>query len=1171
MRCAPPLVWLILSWAGLWLTPFASGQPTTTLTGLVTDAATGKPLPSATVYLNGTTRGTSADAKGRFALSNVPLGTVEVVASFLGYQTQRRTLRLDSNRPETTNFRLAPDDRMLTGVTVKARKKDKPWERQLRQFRRELLGQPYGSQCLITNSYVLNFTEEDGHLRATATEPLIIENQALGYRLWYDLQHFDAYYQHTYYAGSTRFEELPTTDERQANRYRRNRMTAYYGSLRHLMVSLADSTHEQEGFLVYQEDLTVPITPVGVPATLQAAINRRLLPLKLTELLRPGKLAFERILQSDRQLVVFYTKASSAYSPYRDARFAYSQLMLPKRQMQFTTDGWITAPNGLEVYGSLADDRLSTLLPADWKPIGLTEATAPTLATGKLLPLDTRMGRIRDDFTKRFRNLAPGVFVQIDKSFYVTGDRLWLSAYLFDAPTHRLPIGETALQVDLLTSAGQVVQHQWLHVINGRAAGDFRLSDSLTTGTYRLRAYTDEDDQHHRPAFERPLAVYNLQQTGSLVIAVPDSSRKTLDVQLLPEGGRWVAGLPARLGLKVTGTDGRGQFVGGRIVDSTGTEVVRFTSNRLGMGSVRMTPQPGRTYYAEVLTNGNKQLVRLPPVEPQGLVLSADAVSDSTRLVIEIAGTANSAADPVYVLIQQRGQLVSQQKIQLEQGLARLVLPVATLPPGLNQITLYDGIARPQAERLVFIPQRLPPVRVLLTSGKPRYQPRDPVVLTISLNDDGQSAVAALSASVTDADQIPNDTAAATIQTHLLLTDELRGRVEEPNRYLKDNTPETRRALDDLLLTQGWRRVSGTPDANRLGGVSVTGRILTPKNEPLPGAQIILASTATGRGFVRSAGADEEGRFRLAGLPIADTTQLTMQLADRQFKDLSASQARLVLESTGRTWEPGGLSQPTNWVALRAQLDAAKARQEASPDLYRDRTVKLLKEVTVRARKREERPDDIRRRSLHGEPDISVVFDANVQQFGNLYEMIRGRLPGVTVKQKPDMGYQVIVRGSSSLGDSSPLFLMDGQAVDGDVLLTFSPADIERVELLKNAGTAGIYGARGATGVIAFYTKSWRSDPIGQKTKAGTPLSIIGYPSVQREFYVPRYEGLPDEASRIDRRDVLYWKPLLQTDANGQAQLVFPLSDVVRMLRVTVQGITTDGRPVVATQLIRVQ
>ncbi|WP_460939822.1 hypothetical protein [Spirosoma humi] len=88
------------------------------------------------------------------------------------------------------------------------------------------------------------------------------------------------------------------------------------------------------------------------------------------------------------------------------------------------------------------------------------------------------------------------------------------------------------------------------------------------------------------------------------------------------------------------------------------------------------------------------------------------------------------------------------------------------------------------------------------------------------------------------------------------------------------------------------------------------------------------------------------------------------------------------------------------------------------------------------------------------------------------------------------------------------------------------------------------------------------------------PIQFVGYPSVQGEFYVPRYDAQANTSTisgRIDRRDVFYWKPLMQTDSKGHSQLHCPLSDVVRTLRVVIQGVTVDGRPVLGVQLVRVQ
>lgn len=1142
-------------------------------------------MPFAHVYVNGSTRGAITDEKGYYNLTGVPLGTVEIAASFVGYQPATQKIRFESISPQKADFRLRVSEQMLDAVTVRGNPKS--WERHLRQFTKQLFGEPFGRQCLLVNSEVLHFKEEKDHLYATASEPLIIENQALGYRLIYALQHFDATTSgKVYSAGTARFEELKPENERQASRFQRNRLMAYQGSIRHLMASLIDKTFEQAGFMVYQEDVTKPISVERRSITLAAAVNdyKRLVPVQVSTLIQAGRLSTERRLVSPVKLIIFYTHGSSGFSPYPDARYAYTEMRLPSGQLQMTVDGVITLPEGMEVKGSMGNDRLSTLLPADWKPEANQKeslTTGPLTIQGKLASPDARLGRITADFNQRFRLLAPSLFVHIDKPFYATGDRLWISTYFLDAASYRRTSGETAIHVDLLTSAGKLVQHQWVHIVDGRGEGNFRLSDTLTTGTYRLRAYTDEDDAQRRPAFERSVTIYNLFRNEVSIRS--DSVPQQLDIQTLPEGGRWIVGLPARVGVKIVQPNGHGLPIAGRIVDDLGAEVVRFTTNQQGMTSVSMEPKTQRTYYAEVTYNNQPQRVSLPKPETEGLLLSADAISDTSRLALTILSANRAVIDSAYILIQQRGRVANGRKILLQSGVAKIHLPMKTWLPGLAQITLYDAVARPQAERLIFVPEFIAPVRVRMGFNKTRYQPREQAILNVNLTDNGLPAVAALSASITDAGQVPDDTANATLPTHLLLSGELRGHIENPNRYVVNQSAETRRALDDLLLTQGWRRVSGTPETDSLGGVSLMGRIVNTRNQPMPEAQIVVASTAVGQSFVKSAGADQQGRFRLAGMAITDTIQLVTQLADRQLKNMSAKEAVLVLEGPGKQWELSKITVAPTRSTMRPQLEAARIRQEANADFYRDKTANVLNEVTVRARKyQEDRPEDIQQRSLHGKADAVLVLDDKSPTYPNLYEMIQGRLTGVTVTREGGAqarSYKVFIRGVGSFKSGiQPLYLMDGvpiQDPDGTVLMKYNSSDIERIEVLKHGGTAGMYGVRGGNGVIAFYSKSRRLMQGSLNPQAGiTSIQFIGYPSVQREFYVPRYDREVTAGSisgSVDNRDVLYWKPIMQTDSQGHSQLRFPLSDVVRTLRVVIQGVTADGRPVLGVQVVQVQ
>lgn len=100
--------------------------------------------------------------------------------------------------------------------------------------------------------------------------------------------------------------------------------------------------------------------------------------------------------------------------------------------------------------------------------------------------------------------------------------------------------------------------------------------------------------------------------------------------------------------------------------------------------------------------------------------------------------------------------------------------------------------------------------------------------------------------------------------------------------------------------------------------------------------------------------------------------------------------------------------------------------------------------------------------------------DVNVTKESNALNALAGKAAGVDVSfanNQPGSSPSVIIRGRSSLNFSNqPLFVVDGIPVSGD-LNDFNPNDIESIEVLKDASSAAIYGARGANGVVLITTK----------------------------------------------------------------------------------------------------
>jgi TonB-dependent starch-binding outer membrane protein SusC len=94
-------------------------------------------------------------------------------------------------------------------------------------------------------------------------------------------------------------------------------------------------------------------------------------------------------------------------------------------------------------------------------------------------------------------------------------------------------------------------------------------------------------------------------------------------------------------------------------------------------------------------------------------------------------------------------------------------------------------------------------------------------------------------------------------------------------------------------------------------------------------------------------------------------------------------------------------------------------------------------------------------------------------------KVLQGRVSGVTVEQAPDGGIAVRIRGTSSFyGGNAPLYLVDGVPFTpgpNGALTGLNPHDIESIQVLKNPADTGIYGMRGANGVIVIKTKSPKS------------------------------------------------------------------------------------------------
>jgi TonB-dependent starch-binding outer membrane protein SusC len=115
----------------------------------------------------------------------------------------------------------------------------------------------------------------------------------------------------------------------------------------------------------------------------------------------------------------------------------------------------------------------------------------------------------------------------------------------------------------------------------------------------------------------------------------------------------------------------------------------------------------------------------------------------------------------------------------------------------------------------------------------------------------------------------------------------------------------------------------------------------------------------------------------------------------------------------------------------------------------------------------------VQRRDITGSVASVSGDDLAAKPVSSVSEALTGKLAGVqvlTTEGSPDAEVRIRVRGGGSItGDNSPLFIVDGFPVES--ISDISPADIESIDVLKDASSTAIYGSRGANGVIIVTTK----------------------------------------------------------------------------------------------------
>jgi TonB-dependent SusC/RagA subfamily outer membrane receptor len=720
------------------------------------------------------------------------------------------------------------------------------------------------------------------------------------------------------------------------------------------------------------------------------------------------------------------------------------------------------------------------------------------------------------------------------------------------------PSGDSVLvNLRLLNyQAKPLAQAAFTYSTNFDKKSDSKKVTSSAEGKALLRLYLPHNETKEPKLF---LAIE--QESGPLnrTIIIP-APQEQLDVQFFPEGGSLVSGHWNLVGFKAVDGNGLGKDVQGGLYNGQGRKVADFKSQKFGMGRVGFIPEAGQRYTARVtLPKAVAQEYALPAVQEKGFILSADGkAAENIRVrFFSLGFNQDSVGKPktLHLVAQVRGEVLYAASSPTAREVFQVEVPKSKFPSGLVQFTVFNEVGEPLAERLVYV-NHAPQVQISVTPDKPAYKPREKVTLQVQAKDETGAPVAGnFSLAITDQKAVTPAPYAASLVSYLLLSSDLKGHVEEPSYYFSSATPEVAQALDNLLLTQGWRRFvwrdilqDKFPQLSFAAekDLYLSGTVTKISGQPDAYADVMLMNRNNLQSMIKLQ-TDDRGKFQFSLASFPDTSVITVQAAK------GVGIAMLTLDNNLPQIQaypqvpyapiPAPYSNEV-WAYLQ------RNREQLKLDQFSGKSGILLRQVEVRGRKQEEfkRPSG----SLHTTAD-RVLRGNELTPGLDIFQALQGRVAGMQVNNG-----QVSMRGGGA-----PLFLLDGMTVDAQFIQSINTSQVEAIEILKPGASSAMYGSQGGNGVVAITMKKG-----GDRDASATTAKMPGTATYQglyfqkaREFYLPRYDK-PDSSNVVmpDLRTTVYWNPKIQTDAAGKAEVTFFAADQKTTYRAILEGMTATGK-----------
>lgn len=763
----------------------------------------------------------------------------------------------------------------------------------------------------------------------------------------------------------------------------------------------------------------------------------------------------------------------------------------------------------------------------------------------------TALLRKLEEFSKKYP--TEKVHLHLDKPYYAIGEDVWIKAYVVTAEKNEPSELSKVLYIDLLDDNSKVKKKAKIEITNGLADGHISLIDSIAPGTYSIRAYTNYMRNYNAAFFfEKKITIGSVENPYE---AEKKRQVQSIDFQFFPEGGDLIQGIRSRIGIKAVGSDGLGINLSGYIENDKKEKVAQFSTAFAGMGVFALRPEKGETYKAYVtLSDGKTRTYPLPNILENGFALAVQNNADSLIIRVGLSVDRLSSAKKLFVVIQNNGKVYAHYNFTPSETSLSTSLSTRILPTGITQITLFNELGKPVAERLVFINHH-DQLKIAIDTIAQDTRPKKENKVRLKVSDHNLFPVdGSFSVAVIDLNKFSlNEDHQPNLLSNVLLCSDLIGFIERPNYYFEQGKEKL---LDNLMLTQGWRRfdwenlingvepeITFRPEAS----LEITGTISNKFGKPKSNATVNLISITPGLLLKLDTLTNDKGYFIFDRLDLPANANFIIRANAKQEDQLIANitphenaKVRAIVKED---------------INISAYLENTKKRYEELEKINQLDNGILLKTVTISKQRDMKPPLNIPNSKNASGSANYVVTREMIEKEISIYSPFL-KIPGVIIKN----GLIYSMRRFSITSNPPMLLIIDGIQIDQrsmpDFLSSVNPKDVEGIEVLTSPTFTSVLGPDATGGAVYITTKT--GVPDRKKTPNQIRINNVGF-TPKKIFYSPRYDNPETNQNIADYRSTIYWNPNVSTNDKGEGEFSFFNAGTPGNYQMTIEGLDAFG------------